>query len=160
DERAVATQVSRLLRERFGLGVDADRVSVAENPVELVEIADDLPDDSQAVAEPPPVESAFSENISENVSETRLVNLPGPRINTRPSIAKMHLVSSGLDVSASVTLSASTGTATGEARGLASQSGVHRAVAMATLRAVEQLVGEGIRVELEHLEITPMGSTE
>src|SRR5205823_3137487 len=60
DERAVATQVSRLLRERFGLGVDADRVSVAENPVELVEIADDLPDDSQAVAEPPPVESAFS----------------------------------------------------------------------------------------------------
>jgi hypothetical protein len=149
DERAVATQVSRLLRERFGLGVDADRVSVAESPVELVDIADDVPSESPVVAEPA---------VVENVSETRLVNLPGPRLNTRPSIAKMHLVASGLDVTASVTLSASGGTATGEARGLASQSGVHRAVAMATLRAVEQLVGDGIRVELEHLEITPLGT--
>lgn len=152
DEGAVATQVSRLLRERFGLGVDADRVTVADNHLETtVEATPDTPD--VPVAEPEPT-------FVENVSESRLVSLPEPRVNLRPAIAKMHLVASGLDVSASVTLSSGTRTATGEARGLASQSGVHRAVAMATLRAVEALVGEGFRVELEHLEITPMGATE
>lgn len=150
DERAVAMQVSRLLRERFGLGVDADRVSVADSPIDLtVDTTADTPVEIPDVAEPP---------LVEHVSETRLMSLPGPRLNVRPSIAKMHLIASGLDVTASVTLSSTTGTATGEARGLASQSGVHRAVAMATLRAVEQLVGEGVRVELEHLEITPLGT--
>jgi hypothetical protein len=41
---------------------------------------------------------------------------------------------------------------------MASASGVHKAVACATLQAVEQLVGGGIRLELEHLEVTPMGA--
>jgi hypothetical protein len=70
----------------------------------------------------------------------------------------MHLVSAGLDVTASVTLASAGRSATGECRGLASPSGVHRAVAVATLRAVEELVGGSVRVELEHLEITPMGT--
>jgi hypothetical protein len=70
----------------------------------------------------------------------------------------MHLVSAGLDVTATVTLASGDRTAVGEARGLASQTGVHKAVASATLRAVEQLVGDGVRVELEHLEVTPMGT--
>lgn len=123
DEAAVASSVGRLLRERFGLGVDADRVQVVED----------------ALVDPAP-------------------SLPAQRSAHRPSISRMHLVSSGLDVTASVTLSSGEGQATGEARGAASQTGVHRAVATATLRAVELLVEGQVRVELDHLEVTPMGT--
>jgi hypothetical protein len=127
DEAAVASSVGRLLREQFGLGVDADRVQVVED----------------AVVEAAP---AF------------VPALPEQRSHARPAIARMHLVSSGLDVTASVTLSSGDATATGEARGAASQTGVHRAVATATLRAVEQLVDGQLRLELDHLEVTPMGT--
>jgi hypothetical protein len=125
DEAAVASSVGRLLREQFGLGVDADRVQVVED----------------AIVEHAPIPA-----------------LPEQRTGQRPSIARMHLVSSGLDVTASVTLSSGEATATGEARGAASQHGVHRAVATATLRAVEQLVDGQVRLELDHLEVTPMGT--
>ena len=150
DEAAVANQVSRVLREQFGLGVDADRVELVEVPDLQV-----IHDEPEAADEPAP-EGQVS--VEEHVSETPGVPLLEPRLAGRPSIAKMHLVSAGLDVTASVTLSASGRTATGECRGLASPSGVHRAVAVATLRAVEELVGAVARVELEHLEITPMGT--
>ena len=128
DEAAVASSVGRVLREQFGLGVDADRVQVVEDAVlDAVEA---------------PVRAA----------------LPEQRSGARPAIARMHLVSSGLDVTASVTLSSGEAQATGEARGAASQTGVHRAVATATLRAVEQLVEGQVRFELDHLEVTPMGT--
>jgi hypothetical protein len=125
DEAAVASTVGRLLREQFGLGVDADRVQIVEDAVVDLE--------PQAT-----------------VPEQRMVG--------RPAISRMHLVSSGLDVTASVTLSSGERTAVGEARGAASQSGVHRAVATATLRAVEELVDGQMRCELDHLEVTPMGN--
>jgi hypothetical protein len=128
DEAAVASSVGRLLREQFGLGVDADRVQVVED----------------AIVDNPPLPS--------------IPVLPEQRNAHRPSIARMHLVSSGLDVTASVTLSSGEAQATGEARGSASQTGVHRAVATATLRAVEQLVDGLVRLELDHLEVTPMGT--
>lgn len=125
DEAAVATDVGRVLREQFGIGVDAEHVQIVEDSV---------------------------------VEHRALpVAVPSQRA-ARPSIARMHLVSSGLDVSASVTLSSGERTAVGEARGAASQSGVHRAVASATLRAVEELVDGLVRFELEHIEVTPMGS--
>jgi hypothetical protein len=69
----------------------------------------------------------------------------------------MHLISSGLEVTATVTLSYAGKSAAGEATGTATQSGVHRAVAMATLRSIEQLVSTPARFELEHIEITPTG---
>ncbi|MFN2539343.1 MAG: hypothetical protein ABR549_14510 [Mycobacteriales bacterium] len=126
DEAAVASSVGRLLREQFGLGVDADRVQVVEDATTIE------PDAGPSV--------------------------PEQRSAARPAIARMHLVSSGLDVTASVTLSSGTAQATGEARGAASQTGVHRAVATATLRSVEQLVDGQVRFELDHLEVTPMGA--
>lgn len=126
DEAEVASTVGRLLRDQFGLGVDADRVQI--------------------------VEDALSPDRAPEASA-----VPSQRA-ARPSIARMHLVSSGLDVTASVTLSSGDRTAVGEARGAASQTGVHRAVAAATLRAVEQLVDGQVRFELDHLEITPMGN--
>lgn len=125
DEVAVATTVGRLLRERFGLGVDAERVQLVE--------------DSQ--------EPASSE-------------IPAPREedkSPRPSIQRMHLVSSGLDITATVTLAHAGRSCVGEATGTATQSGVQRAVATATLRSVEGLLDNRVRFELEHVEVAPTG---
>jgi hypothetical protein len=130
DEVAVATTVGRLLRERFGLGVDADRVQIIED----------------AQVHPPGLE------------ETSEVGVPQQRVGGRPAISRMHLVSSGLDVTATVSLTSDGRIASGEARGSASQSGVHRAVATAALRAVEELSGDVARFELDHLEVTHLGS--
>lgn len=122
DEVQVATSVGRLLRERFGLGVDAERVQLVED----AEVAD----------EPLPRRTAQQ---------------------VRPAIQRMHLVSSGLDISASVTLGIDERSAVGEAQGTATQSGVQRAVALATLRAIEALVEGRARFELDHLEVTQTG---
>jgi hypothetical protein len=123
DEVQVATSVGRLLRERFGLGVDAERVQLVEDA--------EVPND------------AF-------VRDTSVTQ-------QRPAIQRMHLVSSGLDISASVTLGFGGRSAVGESRGTATQSGVQRAVALATLRAVEELVDGKARFELDHLEVTQTG---
>ncbi len=122
DEVEVTSRVGRLLREQFGLGVDADRVQVVE---ESEQVHGDIPDQRAAL---------------------------------RPAITRMHLVSSGLEVTATVSLSSGERITAGSARGSASQSGVHRAVANATLRAVEELVDGRVRFELDHLDVSPMGN--
>jgi hypothetical protein len=123
DEVQVATSVGRLLRERFGLGVDAERVQLVED----AEVPDDLPRGGD------------------------------PSAQHRPTIQRMHLVSSGLDISASVTLGFEDRSAVGEAQGTATQTGVQKAVALATLRAVESLIEGRARFELDHLEVTQTG---
>src|SRR5438874_513554 len=50
DEQAVASEVSLVLREKFGLGVDADRVELVEAPI----LAAQPEDDPVAVAPPGP----------------------------------------------------------------------------------------------------------
>jgi hypothetical protein len=122
DEVQVATSVGRLLRERFGLGVDAERVQLVEDA--------EVPD----------------EPAGRNDGQQH-----------RPAIQRMHLVSSGLDISASVTLGFEDRSAVGEAQGTATQSGVQRAVALATLRAIESLVDGKARFDLDHLEVTQTG---
>jgi hypothetical protein len=119
DEVQVATKVGRLLRERFGLGVDADRVQLIED------------------AETPDV--------------------PHPRDGRRPVISRMQLVSSGLDVTATVSLAYQGETVQGECTGTATQTGVHRAVATAALRALEQLLDDKARFEVDHVDVTPSG---
>ena len=119
DEVQVATKVGRLLRERFGLGVDADRVQLIED------------------AETP--------------------DAPSPRDGRRPVISRMQLVSSGLDVTATVSLSYQGETVQGECTGTATQTGVHRAVATAALRALEQLLDDKARFEVDHVDVTPSG---
>jgi hypothetical protein len=118
DEVAVASQVGRLLRDQFGLGVDADQVQLIED----------------APAETPPAPSG-----------------------RRPVIARMQLVSSGLEVEAVVSIGYRESTVRGESTGTATQSGVWRAVAFATLRAIEGLVGGVARFELEHVDVTTTG---
>jgi hypothetical protein len=118
DEVQVASKVGRLLRERFGLGVDADQVQLIEDAT-----TPDVP------AQP----------------------------GKRPIISRMQLVSSGLEVTATVSLSYREGTVSGAATGTATQSGVQRAVATGSLRAVEELIGGKARFELEHVEVTRSG---
>jgi hypothetical protein len=120
DEVQVATKVGRLLRERFGLGVDADRVQLIE--------------DAAATPEVPAQPNA-----------------------RRPVISRMQLVSSGLDVTATVSLVYQDQIVRGESTGTATQSGVHRAVATAALRALEQIVEAKARFEVDHVEVTPSG---
>jgi hypothetical protein len=225
DEVAVADQVSRVLRERFGLGVDSDRVELLEvDQEETEEVIEQppaaptaptaapaaakpaatatatapstettrpepaaAPTPPPAAATPPPAaatpppaaapapeprpapevpaasvgtpvaDAAWAASV-EDVAETRSVTMPIPQATTRPALVKMHLVSAGFDVTANVTLAAQGRVAVGQAQGMASPTGVHRAVATATLRAVERLVGSAVRVELEHLEVASMGS--
>jgi hypothetical protein len=118
DEVEVASAVGRLLRDRFGLGVDADQVQLIEDA-------------------PTPV-------------------VP-PQYGRRPIISRMQLVSGGLDVQAIVSIGYRDTTVQGESTGTATQSGVHRAVASAALRAIEQLVDGMARFELEHVEVTTAG---
>ena len=120
DEVQVATKVGRLLRERFGLGVDADQVQL--------------------------IEDAPVPEVPQQSSHGR-----------RPVISRMQLVSSGLDVTATVSLLYQDEVVRGESTGTATQTGVHRAVAQAALRALEQLVDAKARFEVEHVEVTPNG---
>lgn len=119
DEVQVAAEVGRLLRERFGLGVDADRVQLLEDTV-------DLPEQRDAVS-------------------------------GRPAIARMQLVSSGLEVTAIVTLRHAEQAWEGQSRATATQVGVQRAVAAATLRALEDMLGARVRFELEDVEVSVNG---
>ena len=123
DEVAVATSVGKLLRERFGLGVDADRVQLVED-------------------------APMTATVPEPREEDR---------HPRPAIQRMHLSSTGLDITARVTLAHEGRTSVGECVGTATQSGVQRAVAGATLRAIEGLLAEPVRFELEHVEVAHTG---
>ena len=70
----------------------------------------------------------------------------------------MQLVAADLGIETEVTLGFGEDRWTGHADGAATPSSVHRSVAAATLRAVEQCVGGAMRLELEHLETPPLGN--
>lgn len=72
-------------------------------------------------------------------------------------IARMQLVSAGLGVSTEVTLSWLGETFAGQSAAAATPTSVHRSVAQATLRAVEDVVGGRARFELEQLEVNQLG---
>ncbi len=149
DEAQVASSVGRLLREQFGIGVDAEHVQIVED-ADLSQRAVAAPVGAGAPAPPAPAPGAGPVEPAPAV--------PDQRAPVRPAISRMHLVSSGLDVTASVTLASGGRTAIGEGAGNASQVGVQRAVANATLRAVEQLLAGLARFELDHLEISHLGA--
>ena len=104
DEIAVATEVGRLLRDRFGIGIDAGRVQLVE---------DAEPRDRQGDA-------------------------------GIPTLARMHLLSAGRHVTATVELTWLDRVADGEARRLATQSGMLEAVAAATMEALEDLADDAV----------------
>ncbi|HEY5184264.1 MAG TPA: hypothetical protein VIM19_05020 [Actinomycetes bacterium] len=85
----------------------------------------------------------------------------GPTHAPRPPrllISRMQLVSAQLGVAAEVSLTRDGRSYTGAADAAATATSVHRAVAQATLRAVESCIGSAARFELEHLQSTTLGA--
>lgn len=76
---------------------------------------------------------------------------------TRPAIVRTDLVTTGHSFNATVMLSAHSREVTGYARGATTGPGMQRAVAQATLQAVERLVGNGARLELDYVDVSQGG---
>ena len=79
---------------------------------------------------------------------------------SRLSIERVQLVSAGLGTAVTVTLALDGRTLDGEAEGAATQTGLLRSVAAATLRAVEQITDGTVRFEVEHVEIARAGTDQ
>jgi hypothetical protein len=196
DEIAVATSVNRVLREQFGLAVDAGRVQVVEESLPVVppapsvaESQPDSPPESPLTAPPAGQALPAPELVAESTSRPLLTAVPSysdatleapaqletarletaepddeltPQLveSTRPPrilIQRMQLVSAGLGVTTSVSLTWLGDSFVGESSAAATPSSVHRSVAVATLRALEEVVGSAARFELEQLEINQLG---
>ncbi len=184
DEIAVATSVNRVLREQFGLAVDAGRVQVVEEsvPFDSAATAATAPAASPAPLEPPPrtappVTPPLTTAATPDPARPNLTAVPEYEAieapldtdddltaalveSTRPPrilIQRMQLVSAGLGVTTSVSLSWLGAAYVGESSAAATPSSVHRSVATATLRALEEVVGSAARFELEQLEINQLG---
>jgi hypothetical protein len=187
DEIAVATSVNRVLREQFGLAVDAGRVQVVEESVPLAPAAAPASSGPMAAPAAPPVlgtapdaapptrptltavptypdqdspaaASSFTSSAGEGEDEDALT--PQLIESTRPPrilIQRMQLVSAGLGVTTSVSLTWLGQAYSGECSAAATPTSVHRSVATATLRALEEVVGPEARFELEQLEINQLG---
>ncbi len=181
DEIAVATSVNRVLREQFGLAVDAGRVQVVEESVPMAATAAGIldapptpspgsthvvagapPDAAPAGTEPsrPTLTAVPEYRTAEQLTDVDHDITPELIESTRPPrilIQRMQLVSAGLGVTTSVSLSWLGGAYLGESSAAATPSSVHRSVATATLRALEDVVGSAARFELEQLEINQLG---
>jgi hypothetical protein len=199
DEVAVAAAVNRVLRERFGLAVDSDRVAVVDEST-LRRPRRSAPDvrtawetgkgrqDEGGSAEGeamstdtgtglgagigPGMGSALNVDAGSGMgggsplgagqdsdadAGLREITLPSAR-GSRLLIERLQLTSADLTVDAEVTLAFHGETFVGRFQAGATPTSIHRAVAQATLRAVERCIGNEARFELEHLEVPAMGS--
>jgi hypothetical protein len=175
----VATSVNRVLREQFGLAVDAGRVQVVEESVPLAPPASQAsaaqaapeagPSSAPAAPtrptltavpgyrEPDVPPTAADAGVDESADETITPELIESTRPPRILIQRMQLVSAGLGVTTSVSLSWLGQAYLGESSAAATPTSVHRSVATATLRALEEVVGNAARFELEQLEINQLG---
>jgi hypothetical protein len=230
DEVRVAGAVNRMLRARFGLAVDADRVRVLDEPGPLPPVPTGTttptetttetqpptdqpehaiahahpghehptpaPDATATTQQPPAARPATTADGVTNGSPGRTVvsdaeggparvesSLPepggavvtgsggafaqerpvslaeghAPRPN-RLAIERVEVVSAGLGVAVTVSLALEGRSIHGAAEGAATQSGVYRSVAVATLRAVESVVDGQARFSVEHVELAGSGA--
>ena len=180
DEVDVAGRVNRLLRSRFGLAVDADRVRVLDETTTTVAApvapsGTSLPPPLVTTAVAPPAAEPPALIRREPYAEPAPATPPPAEPPTAPDraereplvvttvrggrlvIDRVQLVSAGLGVSVAVTLRVGDDTWVGEAEGAATPGSLHRTVAAATLRAVEACVGEQVRFDVEHVEIASTG---
>ena len=125
DEVEVAATVGRLLREQFGLGVDAGQV-------QMVEAAENF-------AAGPLIPSPSGEPDLASPDEIR--------------VAVMNVTSAGRKVVVTIVLRRHGRDFRGEAPGSTSSYGVYRAVAEATLHAIEELTEDAVIGRLETLEV-------
>lgn len=153
DEVGVAGEVNRLLRSRFGLAVDADRVRVVDEPARPSD-KHDVPDARAEDTAPPPV--AVEEAEAERAEAPPLPDVTMARPG-RLVIERVALVSAGLGTSVSVSLGLDGQSYEGSAEGTSTAGSLHRSVAGATLRAVEAVVDGSARFDVEHVEIATTG---
>jgi hypothetical protein len=183
DEVAVAGAVNQLLRARFGLAVDTDRVRVLDEPAPATPPApaEDAPVATQeagpstteatAAAEAPAGPEAIAapadpvahvdggSPLPDSPAAPRAASIPTVHL-ARPgrlTIQRVQMVSAGLGVVATVQLGLEGEFFDGKAEGAATATGVQRSVAAATLRAVEAVVAGRARFEVEHLEVAVAG---
>lgn len=139
DEVGVAGEVNHLLRSRFGLAVDTDRVRVVEEAGRL------------SPEQPVAVRPATGE--SDAPSPAPRAAAPAGRI----VIERVQLVSAGLSTTVVVTLALHGRAFSGSAEGTASAGSLNRAVAAATLRALEAILDGRARFDIEHVDISEAG---
>jgi hypothetical protein len=180
DQVIVAGEVNRLLRSKFGLAVDPERVRVIDEDAGKHSLNSGQTDDNgegrKTVAPPSvamsPAVGAYARDavgvattlstdlrVANGVDHSAVpdVTLARP---SRLSIERVQLVSAGLGTAVTVTLALDGRTLDGEAEGAATQTGLLRSVAAATVRAVEQITDGTVRFEVEHVEIARAGADQ
>jgi hypothetical protein len=102
--------------------------------------------------------------LAEGVEHPDLDPVAAPDVTVvhpnRLSIERVQLVSAGLGATVTVTLGIDGRRLDGEAEGAATQSGLLRSVATATLRAVERITDGSARFEVEHVEVARTGTDQ
>ncbi len=167
DEVAVAAAVNRVLREQFGLTVDSNRVAVVDEstmrrprrsaPAEGRTLWEQQGKGGSAVEGETVSTMGTSTDTNMESLGIREVTLPSAR-GSRLLIDRLQLSSADLTVDAEVTLALHGETYVGRAQAGATPTSIQRAVAQATLRAVEECIRYEARFEVEHLEVPVMGS--
>jgi hypothetical protein len=194
DQVVVAGEVNRVLRSKFGLAVDPDRVRVVDEtplsapgstPVELStagkhavqDRATDIAATDERFDDRRPERSlravgAYARDAVDvaPIIMTDLLNANGvehpdaPEVwLARPSrltIDRVQLVSAGLGATVSVTLALDGRRFEGDAEGAATQTGLLRSVATATLCAIELITDGTARFEVEHVEVARTGTSQ
>lgn len=136
DEVGVARAADRVLRTNFSLAVDAERVQLVE-------------DEAGGRRGRHAAATAMSDDD----------DAPAPS-SPRVTIERLQVATTGLITTVTVKLSRSGVVRSGVAEGTTSSTGAHRAVALATLHAIEQLVPAPYRFELEHVDIAITGTLQ
>lgn len=145
DEVGVAGEVNHLLRSRFGLAVDTDRVRVIDEAEDETDgpAGGGGPDEDAAPGHAPVVAAEVGQE-------------PAPHPG-RLVIDRVQMSSAGLTTTVTVALGAGRDVYQGTAEGTATTGSLHRAVAMATLHALEAVVEGRARFDVEHVEIAETG---
>lgn len=153
DETVVAGRVAELLRSVFGIGFDTNHAELTEEapPAPEARPAPEAPPAPTAPTAPPAPEPPAGE------ARAAPPRRPEARKDARLVIERLRVRTAGLEVRCAVTLSGAGREATGEAGGAANTGGTLRAVAGATLRAIEELTGAAVRLDVEQVQLTSTG---
>ncbi len=156
DDVAVAGAVNKLLRSRFGLAVDADRVRTVDEPTsaERPEGAHTPMVSSMIESVRPVAPAPVAEHLATQVAQIPAIEVAGPG---RLTIEAVQLNSAGLGATATVTLGLDSRSVDGVAEAAATPTGGPRLVAHAALRAVEAVVDGRARFDVEHVEVATTG---
>ncbi len=95
---------------------------------------------------------AASDDTTGDVASRRTITVPDPRRPERPRVVRLDVHTEGPAFAVGVALTCAARTAHGKARSALTTVGKHRAIAGATLQAVEGLLPSAVSLELDHVE--------